>query len=882
MQRCSTTCPYCGVGCGVVAAYDSAGDDVRSVSVSGEKNHPANAGRLCVKGTALAETLSTQGRLLYPRLGGRQLHWDAALDEVAQRLRDTRREHGPQSIAFYLSGQLLTEDYYVANKLMKGFLGSANVDTNSRLCMSSAVAAYQRAFGEDVVPCNYQDLESCDLLVMVGSNAAWTHPVLYQRVVAAKQANPHKRVVVIDTRRTASCDVADLFLQVRPGTDAALFGGLLQFLTNHGALDERYIAAHTQGLADALAATAACDLDAVSAATGLAHEALQTFYTWYANTPATVTLYSQGINQSRTGSDNCNAIINCHLATGRIGKPGAGPFSITGQPNAMGGREVGGLANQLAAHRGFDAQDVDAVGRFWRATDMASAPGHKAVDLFQAVERGEIKFLWIMATNPVVSLPDATRVARALQRCDFVVVSDCSADTATAQLADLLLPAAGWGEKAGTVTNSERVISRQRKFAQPPGEARPDWWIVTQVARRLGHADAFDYDSPAAIFREHAALSGFENQGARCFDISPLAGLSDDEYEALPPQRWPLAATGAAGPPEQPFADGRFPTPDGRARFVAVHPVAPAADGRFVVNTGRLRDQWHTMTRTGTVPRLSRHRDFFAISINPEDARELGLDEESLARLGNERGTVVGVPAPDPDLPRGQVWVPIHWSGPFAAAGRVNDLIAPLTDPVSGQPQSKFALAQLTREAPACWGMLFSRRPLELAGTDYWSRLQVAGGHLALLAHSRPASRLAAQLDAVLSQPDLKPVSYQDEASGDLRRLWLRGDDIDSAFFLATQRASLPTRDWLGTLGTSPCPGSPLGLLAGCTPSAADPGATVCSCWEVGEKQIAAEIARGATSVESLGERLRCGTQCGSCLPELKQLIQAAAKERAA
>ena len=399
MASCNTTCPYCGVGCGVSA--ELSGSDV--IAVSGDTTHPANHGRLCVKGSALAETLDDSGRLLQPTMAGETLSWDKALDTVSDKLRETRERYGPESIAFYLSGQLLTEDYYVANKLMKGFLGSANVDTNSRLCMSSAVAAYKRAFGEDLVPCSYQDLETCDLLVMVGSNAAWTHPVVYQRIVAAKQANPNKRVVVIDTRRTATCEVADLHLQIKPGSDAFLFTGLLQHLHTHGFSDQAYLLRHTEGLDQSLAAIADLDQEKVAEATGLGLLQLQQFYQWFSETAQTVILYSQGINQSSSGTDKCNAIINCHLATGRIGKPGTGPFSITGQPNAMGGREVGGLANQLAAHMDFKADDVERVSRFWQATDMATQPGLKAVDMFQAAAEGKIKFLWIMVTNPAVS-----------------------------------------------------------------------------------------------------------------------------------------------------------------------------------------------------------------------------------------------------------------------------------------------------------------------------------------------------------------------------------------------------------------------------------------------------------------------------------------------
>ena len=484
----ATTCPYCGVGCGVRvqgAQQPVAGDDA----------HPANAGRLCVKGSALHETLVAQGRLLQPMRrtaegpsGLQPVGWDDALDEVAGRFARTIAEHGPDSVAFYVSGQLLTEDYYVANKLMKGYIGSANIDTNSRLCMSSAVAGHKRAFGEDVVPGCYEDFELADVIVLVGSNTAWCHPVLYQRIVAAKEQRPEMKIVVVDPRRTPTCDIADLHLPLLPGSDVPLFNGLLAWLDAHGARDQAYVAAHTKGLEAALAAAvdSAGDIDAAARACGVQRDKLEAFYALFAAHEKVVTLFSQGVNQSGQGTDKVNSIINCHLLTGRIGRPGMGPFSMTGQPNAMGGREVGGLANTLAAHLDFEPAQRALVQRFWNSPRIASRPGLKAVDLFEAVYSGAVKAIWIVATNPVVSLPDADRVREALRRCEFVVVSDVMQDTDTTQLAHLLLPALGWGEKDGTVTNSERCISRQRAFRPAPGEARPDWWALSAVASRIG------------------------------------------------------------------------------------------------------------------------------------------------------------------------------------------------------------------------------------------------------------------------------------------------------------------------------------------------------------------------------------------------------------
>ncbi|HEY1309382.1 MAG TPA: molybdopterin-dependent oxidoreductase, partial [Pseudolabrys sp.] len=538
--------------------------------------------------------------------------WESALDAVAKGFSATVARHGPDSVAFYLSGQLLTEDYYVANKLMKGFIGSANVDTNSRLCMASSVAGHRRAFGTDTVPGSYADLDCADLIILVGSNAAWCHPVLYQRMIANKRTRPAK-IVVIDPRRTATVEDDDLFLSVAPGTDTVLFCGLLVYLADQLAFDFEYVDGHTSGLVDALARAReiAPDAQATAKAAGLAEADVVRFFELFRATQKVVTCFSQGVNQSAQGTDKVAAIINCHLATGRIGKEGAGPFSLTGQPNAMGGREVGGLANQLAAHMNFNDADIDRVDRFWNARAMARREGLKAVQMFEAIERGEIKALWVMATNPAVSLPKAAAMRDALGRLDLFVVSEnvVSNDTISSG-AHVLLPAAAWGEKDGTVTNSERRISRQRPFLPLPGEAKPDWWMVAQVARRMGFAEAFGFATAADVFREHAALSAFENDGARDFDIGGLAPLSDGEFNALDPVQWPARAGEPRGETRF-FASGGFYTADRKARFIAPVPPAPhaaaTAQFRFRLNTGRVRDQWHTMTRSGLSPRLSAH-----------------------------------------------------------------------------------------------------------------------------------------------------------------------------------------------------------------------------------------------------------------------------------
>ncbi len=538
-----TTCAYCGVGCGIIATPDGAG----GAAIAGDVEHPANFGRLCSKGSALGETLGLEDRLLYPMIRCskgtmERVAWSDALDHVAHRFAHIVKRDGPGAVAFYLSGQLLTEDYYVANKLMKGFLGSANVDTNSRLCMASSVAGHRRAFGADTVPGCYDDLDEADLLVLVGSNAAWCHPVLYQRMLANKQKRG-ARIVVIDPRRTDTAGEAELFLGLKPGTDTALFSGLLVHLADNGALDADYIERYTGGFDEALARARqiAGSVGATALATGLAEPDVATFFRIYAATPRVVTLYSQGVNQSAQGTDKVNAIINCHLATGRIGKSGASPFSLTGQPNAMGGREVGGLANQLAAHMGFTPPDIDRVRRFWKASRIATHEGLKAVQMFEAIARGEIKALWVIGTNPAVSLPDADAARAALKKLELFVVSENVRSNDTVKAGPhVLLPAQAWGEKSGTVTNSERRISRQRAFLEPAGEARPDWWIVSEIAKRLGFAAAFDYKSVADVFREHAALSAFENSGGRDFDIGALQSVSDEAFDQMAPLQWPL------------------------------------------------------------------------------------------------------------------------------------------------------------------------------------------------------------------------------------------------------------------------------------------------------------------------------------------------------
>ncbi|HLW93460.1 MAG TPA: molybdopterin-dependent oxidoreductase [Roseiarcus sp.] len=871
-----TTCPYCGVGCGIRAKIGADG----VLSLRGDPDHPANSGRLCSKGAALIETIDLDERLLHPEIGGRRASWDEALDLVASTFSQTIAAHGPDSVAFYVSGQLLTEDYYVANKLMKGFIGSANIDTNSRLCMSSAVAGHRRAFGADTVPGTYEDLDLADLIVLVGSNLAWCHPVLHQRIVAAKALRPEMRIVAIDPRRTVTADLADLHLPIRADGDVALFAGLLASLVDQGAAALDYIALHTTGFEDALVAARAMSPKDLAAQTGLTAGQLAAFYQLFARTEKTVTVYSQGVNQSSSGADKVNAIINCHLATGRIGKPGSGPFSVTGQPNAMGGREVGGLANTLAAHMDIENPDHrDRVRRFWRSPTIAERPGLKAVEMFRALAEKRIKAIWIMATNPVDSLPEAGAVEEALKNCPFVVVSDVSSKTDTMRFADVALPAAAWGEKDGAVTNSERRISRQRAFLPVPGEARPDWRTICDVAARMGFAEAFSYASPAAIFAEHAALSAFENGGSRDFDIGAFADLDDKQYEAMAPVQWPRPAKDA--PLESRFfgAGGYF-TPDRKARFVTIVPTAETRVSRdypFVLNTGRARDHWHTMTRTGKSARLSQHLGEPFVEIHPADARLLGVSDADVVRVSTAGQQILVRALLSERQTRGAVFVPIHWTDQYAAAARVGRLVPGRIDPHSGQPASKHAPVRVERFPAARYGFAVLRERPPPLDVEYWALAKCAGGWRVELAAAEADRDWPAFAEQLFQEaPEAGTLAYHDLSAGQQRFASFMDDRLVGALFLAEEPVAV-SRNWaVDQLSASFASRSVrLSVIAGrpCR-GLVDRGATVCSCFGIGANQIAAAVAAGCASVEDIGETTRAGTSCGSCRAEIKAIIE--------
>ncbi|MEM9798349.1 MAG: molybdopterin-dependent oxidoreductase [Pseudomonadota bacterium] len=865
-----STCPYCGVGCGVKLQAKMAG----GLLVTGDPDHPANRGRLCSKGLALGETLSLDQRLLTPQVDGQDATWDDALALVARRFSETIAAHGPDSAAFYVSGQLLTEDYYVANKLMKGFIGSANIDTNSRLCMASTVAGHKRAFGSDTVPGTYEDLEEADLVVLVGSNLAWCHPVLYQRLVAARAARGTK-VVVIDPRRTATCDIADLHLKLAAGSDVALFNGLLAHLHDVGAIDRDFVAQHTSGFEDALTAAAADGLYV----TGLEDHDIEEFFRLFAATERTVTVFSQGVNQSTSGTDKVNAILNCHLATGRIGRPGMGPFSVTGQPNAMGGRETGGLANMLAAHLDLErAEHRAAVQDFWAAPRLATQPGLKAVDMFRAVGDRRIKALWIACTNPAVSMPDADAVRAAIGGCDFVVVSDITGQTDTARLADVLLPATGWSEKDGTVTNSDRTISRQRAARPAPGSARHDWAIFAEVGRRMGWQAAFDYRTPAEIFREHAALSGIAGRLGRDFDISALADISDTDFDELAPIRWPVTAVKRGG---RFFGDGQFFTDDGRARFLSVRhkapAMAPSTEFPYRLNTGRIRDQWHTMTRTGLTARLSRHLAEPFLQIHPDDASTLNLAPADLARVTNAHGDAILRVLISPDTMRGMPFAPMHWTGETAPSARIDTLVAPAIDPMSGQPESKASTVAIERFQARWYAFAVSAHKPQ-PDVAYWARTRTETGWRMELANDIACKdwvRFGKSLFALNAEPQI----FSDPVGG-LTRLAFVAEDgtLAAALFVGRSPVSVARDHVAGLIG------KPASDVLASRPGSGvpDPGPIVCACMGVGANTLLATANEQGADLDRVCSATGAGVTCGSCRPEIANLISRFALRAAA
>ncbi len=942
ISQTRSTCPYCGVGCGVV--IESLGE--RIVGVRGDPAHPANGGRLCTKGSTLhltaAEPVTRVTRLLRPASRAARgdapqpLGWDEALDQAGERFGSIIAAHGSDAVGFYVSGQLLTEDYYVFNKLAKGLIGTNNIDTNSRLCMSSAVAGYKRTLGVDAPPACYDDIEQAGMILIAGANPAIAHPILFRRIEAARRDRPGLKLVVVDPRRTETAAAADLHLPILPGSDVALFHGILHLLVWEGRIDAAFIAAHTTGFDGLRRRLASFHPQQVARSCGIGVDALAQAANWFADAGPVLSLYCQGLNQSSSGTDKNAALINLHLATGQIGKPGAGPLSLTGQPNAMGGREVGGMANLLSGHRDLaDAGHRAEVARLWGVRQVPARPGRTAVEMFQAAADGEIRALWIACTNPAQSLPDQAMVRRALQRAEYVVVQEAFATTATCAHADLLLPASTWGEKEGTVTNSERRISRVRAAVAPAGQARADWRIVVDFARRLERVLAlhglpsptvsgqtlFPYETPEEVWNEHR-----ESTRGRDLDIT---GLSYALLEQAP-QQWPMPSGRSAGRARL-YEDGVFATADGRARFadVGCKPLAEPVDARFPFSlaTGRLRDQWHGMSRTGTLGRLFGQAAEPAVALHPVDLARRGLAEGELVQVTSRRGSIVLPAAVSDEVGRMQAWIPMHWGSEFLSGrkaegerhGGVNELTNPASCPQSLQPELKHSAVRIEK-AELPWSLLgaaWLSRPDGLAALQSLRQLMGEFAFTACVPFGRepidaaeagamgppgrfgvmfraadlqpPPARLLQALEAILGLAGAGVLRYEDAARGQRRAMRLAaGTRGSGGQETATLQAFLLAGDtraesWVRALLQQQLPAQAFGrqLLR---PGAAAPDGVgarsrqVCACFDVSEASIreAARTADGdeARRLASVQGRLGCGTHCGSCLPEVRRLLR--------
>ncbi len=916
MTETRSTCPYCGVGCGVIVTADAG----RITAVRGDPDHPANFGRLCTKGSTLHLTASPAvqrlERLRHPLLRAargqpaQRVDWDSALDLAARRFAGVVTAHGPDAVGFYVSGQLLTEDYYVFNKLAKGLVGTNNIDTNSRLCMSSAVAGYKLTLGADAPPACYEDIDHADCLFIAGSNAAWAHPVLFRRIEEARARRPQMKIIVCDPRRTDTAEVADLHLPLHPGTDVMLFHGMLHVMLWEGWIRPEWMAQHTHGFEALKARVRECTPAVVSQVCGIPSRDLLAAARWFATSPATLSLYCQGLNQSTSGTAKNAALINLHLATAQIGRPGTGPFSLTGQPNAMGGREVGGLANLLSAHRDLANPAHRAeVAALWGVPDVPARPGRTAVEMFQAAADGEIRALWIACTNPAQSLPDQATVRRALQRAEFVVLQEAFATTETCEWADLLLPASTWGEKDGTVTNSERRISRVRAAVPPPGEARDDWRIAVDFARRLeallprrAAASLFPYDSPEAVWLEHR-----ESTRGRDLDIT---GLTYAMLEQAPEQ-WPLPAGHSAGRARL-YEDGRFATPDGRAHFadVAYTPVAEPRDARypFSLITGRLRDQWHGMSRTGTLGRLFGHVPEPVLQMHPQDMTRRGMADGDLVHVSSRRGSIVVPLAASEDTGLSQVFLPMHWGSAFLSGlsstgeplAGVNSLTTSAACPRSGQPELKHAAVKV-RKAELPWSLMAMAWLPEESGAGLRQQLGEFMGRFAFstcvpfgrdrdgvlfraAAYEAPPPGVLDAIEELLGLRGAQCIRYTDARRGQHRVMRLVPDGADTrleAFLLAGDLGSV---GWIRTLLQEQRPTQDYGRLL-LSASARPPAPVVarspqvCTCEDVAQDAIEAALAGCDGSPDArlaqLQTRLGCGTRCGSCIPQLRRLVRA-------
>ncbi|NMH88720.1 nitrate reductase [Flavivirga algicola] len=692
-----TTCSYCGVGCGIIVKKDIN----NKVFVEGDKEHPVNKGMLCSKGMNLHYVVNDiSDRILYPEMRWSRSHprervsWDDALGRASRVFKSIIKKYGPDSVGFYVSGQSLTEEYYIANKLTKGFLGTNNIDTNSRLCMSSAVVGYKKTFGEDSVPISYEDIELADCFLITGANPAWCHPILFRRIEKRKEENPNVKIIVIDPRKTDSANFADLHLQLLPGTDVVLYNAIGRRLFERGLIDEKFIKNHTEGYAAYKDLIFSTSIKQASKLCGVPEKDIKKAADIIGLSKGFISMWAMGLNQSVVGTDKNVSLLNLSLITGQIGKPGSGPFSLTGQPNAMGGREVGGMANLLAVHKDLmNEEHRREVAQFWGVDKISDKPGYTATEMFDALESGKLKAVWIACTNPLVSLPNTHQIERAMKKAKFVVVQDISYKSDTVDYADLVLPAAGWLEKEGTMTNSERRISYLPKEIDAPGEARPDVEIFCDFAQRMGFR-GFNYNNASEIYDEYASMTKGTN-----IDVS---FLNYDRLKSEGTFQWPVPEHRHQGTSRL-FEDKKFYTPNGKAQFnlpstIKNTSVQPSEDFPLILTTGRIRDQWHTMTKTGKVSRLKTHYPTPVLEINPVDAYLCKLKDGSIAEIKSENGVVRVRAKITETIKKGVVFLPMHWGKQLQSdLNRTNNLTNTHIDPTSKEPDFKFTCVSVTK-----------------------------------------------------------------------------------------------------------------------------------------------------------------------------------------
>jgi assimilatory nitrate reductase catalytic subunit len=877
------------------------------IDVKGDPQHPANFGRLCTKGSTLHLSAKLDNRLLYPEvrqsrhLPRTRATWDESLDLVVEKFATLIETHGSDSVAFYISGQLLTEDYYVFNKLAKGLIGTNNVDTNSRLCMSSAVAGYKLTLGADAPPACYEDIDHTDCLFIAGSNTAFAHPILYRRIEDAKEKNPNLKIVVVDPRQTDTAKAADLHLAILPGTDVALFNGMLHIMLWESMLDNDFIDAHTNGFAELKETVREYTPKMVADICGIKEADIITAAKWFGKGP-TLSMYCQGLNQSINGSDKNAALINLHLATGQIGKLGAGPFSLTGQPNAMGGREVGGMATLLSGHRDL-ANPVHRaeVASLWGIESISDIPGKSAVDMFKAVKDGSIKAIWIACTNPAQSMPDLNDVLEALDNAELVVVQDAFDNTETCQYADVLLPASTWGEKEGSVTNSERRITRVNPAVTPPAEARHDWAIVVDFAQRLEQRLAkntalFPYTTTEQIFDEHR-----ETTRGRDLDIT---GLSYTLLNEQGPQQWPFKNGDVTGKARL-YADGVFQKPDGKAQFLnaTYKGTADKTDARYPLHllTGRLRDQWHGMSRTGNVAQLFNHAEEPVIHMSADDMMRRSIQNGDIVKVSNKRGSLVLPVQMSDEVKPSQTFIPMHWGSQFMHGLGVNALMPSAYDKVSKQPELKHTAIKLEKlELP--WRMTVMRTIHNLDVLQklkgYLSHFEYAScglfgreteTHCGMLilraAHTEaPDDQVIQDIDTLLGMTGDAPLlNYLDAKRGISKRILVETNlenkaEVTGVRLVGETLAAAWLKDVMGTGEFSPeLRRWALAPLSAPPAGQRSRGKIVCNCLDVAENEIIDNIQLGADLL-TLQNKLKCGTQCGSCVPELKQLVRIHAK----